>query len=860
MVKKISFFLVYFLFFISKSTFASTWYKYEKNPILPFSSSISQHYSNASVLYDEGKYKMWTSKYFNNQWVIGYLESYNGINWVEPDNHVALYPTNENEINELGVFEPFVLKNNEYHLWYNAYANGSYYIRHAISIDGIHWTKDPYLSLVGEKNWEKKGVAHPTVVYLNNRYYLWYAGQGDLGWRLGMAVSNDGKTWIKESNNPLNLPINSSHVGGFYVEFLNNSFKIYYHTGGAYANEIYYAVSNDGKTWSCPNNDCLILSLNNENNNKMIISPHLIRNADKTYLYYTLSDTQNWSIGIASPEIITLPSPTPFISPTPTFLPKTSLIIVPGLFASWNKEAILHNKEVTYNQWKLPSFIHEYDGLIQTLKNNGKKENEDFFIFSYDWRKPLESIADDLKNFITEKIPQNNDISFVGHSLGGLVSRIYTQKNQEQRVKKLITVGSPHYGAVQVYKPLSAGEIDRENTFLWLAQKLILILNKDSFETDRETIRKKFPVAFDLLPLFNFLLKENDEKISTNSMTIKNPTLSKYNFSFPQIYPIFTAIYGREIQTPSSYKIIQPNAIDNILGNYQDGRPIELKMESGDGTVVSKSAYEKNDDAITFDSLNHGEIIYKKEPIKKILSLLNIDFQDDSIIEGRGTKISPSLILLIRSPAIMEVIGPDNKKYFEDDGIIFIEDAKEGIYQLKVKGIEKGGYQIIVGKIYEQNDAWEKINGDITSDNPSQEIDNYLINFSQITPTFTPTPTSKSNQTNNQTNSSNNADKKINTPSNQTATNSKNSLISFSNKNRSSSDLSRLPSQLKTLKGEVKGVSNIKKDNNKKRNKKNFLLVISFLIIYIVVTTIIIIRKKIKKFFIRMNLFRSFLK
>lgn len=846
MIKKIVYFLFFFIFFYNKPAHASSWYKYKNNPILPFSSSSSQYYSNPSILYDGEKYRMWVSKYFSNQWVIGYLESSNGIEWIETNNHVVLYPTNENGINELGVFEPFVLKKEKYYLWYNAFVNNLYYIRRATSDNGINWVKDPQFAIVGEKNWENRGVAHPSVLYLNDKYYLWYAGWGNSGWQLGLATSENGKDWIKELNNPLNLPINLGHVGGFYVEYINNQFQIYYHTGGAYATDIFYAVSLDGKNWRCPNSDCIVLNLNGEGNNRMIIGPHLARIDNQTYLYYTLSDNQNWSIGIAGQQPINIPSPSPTpptLTPTPT--PETSFIIIPGLFASWNKEALLHNKEVAYNQWKLPSFVHEYEGLIKTLKNLGKKENEDFFIFSYDWRKSLESIADDLKNFINEKIPQDNYISFIGHSLGGLVSRIYTQKYSNQRVKKLITVGSPHYGAIQVYKPLSAGEIDRENTFFWLAEKLTLILNKDSFETDRETLRKKFPVAFDLLPLFDFLIDDNNQLISTKAMSLKNPTLLKYNFSFPQIYPIFTAIYGGEIQTPSFYKITQPNPIDNILGNYLDGRPIELKKESGDGTVLLKSAYEKDDEGIKFDSLNHGEIIYKKEPIKKILNLLDVSFQDDSIVEGRGTKISPSLIFLIRSPATIEVIGPNNKIYQEEEGIIFIENAQKENYQLKVKGIEKGDYQIIIGKVFEENDVWEKINGEITSDNPEKEIDYYLINFSQITPTLTPVSTS-SNQTNNQislltNNSSADANQTNDSNTIQSSAKTNNSLDTANNKNRSSS---RLISQLKTSKEEVKGATDIKVNKKKNVRKKNFILLILFFVIGI---TLIFFIAKIKQ-------------
>ena len=203
------------------------------------------------------------------------------------------------------------------------------------------------------------------------------------------------------------------------------------------------------------------------------------------------------------------------------------------------------------------------------------------------------------------------NINIIGHSLGGLIGRIFTQK-YPKKVNQIISVGSPHQGTIQVYKPLSAGEIDRENTFMWLAQKLILVLNKDSFQTDRETIQKKFPVAYDLLPLFAFLKNETGQLIGTQSMILKNPTLPMYNFSFPQIYQQFTAIYGNNIDTPEYYLTQPPNVFDNLLGNYQDGHPISLSKNTGDETVLTKSVYEADaNDNFSFQNLNYGEIIHK---------------------------------------------------------------------------------------------------------------------------------------------------------------------------------------------------------------------------------------------------------
>jgi hypothetical protein len=410
--------------------------------------------------------------------------------------------------------------------------------------------------------------------------------------------------------------------------------------------------------------------------------------------------------------------------------------------ASWNGKAIIHNQEVSIFDWKIPSFVKEYTGIITSLKNLGYQEDQDFFVFPYDWRKSVEQTTVDLNTFLQQKIWQQNPnqkVNLVGHSLGGLVARIFAQKNKD-KVNQIISVGSPHQGAVQVYKPLEAGEIDRENTFLWLAQKLILVLNKSTIEPDRETIKKRFPVALDLFPTFNFLKDKNGQEISIDSLSIKNKTLLTYNSTFSQIFDIFTAIYGeKDEQTPAGYKIESPNALDQLLGSYPDGKPIDIWYEKGDYTVLSKSANQDSDSKML--SFDHGEIITEKESIKKIFDTLHIDYSDDKIVSGQKTKISPSLIFLIHSPAKMKVLF-GGQTFEEEDGIIFIPEAQEGNYHLQVQGTNLGKYTVIVGQISQNNDLWEKIEGEIVQTPPESQIDSYLINFNpQTANSIFPTPT-----------------------------------------------------------------------------------------------------------------------
>jgi triacylglycerol esterase/lipase EstA (alpha/beta hydrolase family) len=90
------------------------------------------------------------------------------------------------------------------------------------------------------------------------------------------------------------------------------------------------------------------------------------------------------------------------------------------------------------------------------------KKDKNLDIRGFDYHSVLfkESILDRLHNLV-ENIPQENEIVLIGHSLGGLVSRLYLTKFKPQRKIKLITLGSPHRGSLvakrinnTIFKPL----------------------------------------------------------------------------------------------------------------------------------------------------------------------------------------------------------------------------------------------------------------------------------------------------------------------------------------------------------------------------------------------------------------------
>ncbi|MEK7597635.1 MAG: alpha/beta fold hydrolase [Patescibacteria group bacterium] len=682
---------------------------------------------------------------------LGYFESANGIDWIMKK---EILNTGDDLSNS-----SVVKTQTGYILFLTRYDNNTVY-RIYSSICDLNFNCSANLSQVimpdTNNNSEKNGVFAGRPFSQDSRTYLFFGAWGGDGFKIKLAYSDDLVTWQRCQNGFL-----YGGDGPFpYQE--NNDLYLFFHQSDSSG----IRLAKTTLPLNC-NSEFVdqgsLLTKNKPYDQRHMIFPSVINDNGGLKLYYSGRDSNwNWNLDMActgqaclsptsTPTLTLTPTaaPTPTTgseNPTPTPNNQNPIIIIPGFMASWNKEAILHNQTVDYSAWKLQNFVKEYTGLINTLKNIGYQENVNLFLFPYDWRQSIDRTINDLNSYLQTKIwnnKPNQKINLVGHSLGGLISRIFTQKNKD-KVNQIISVGSPHFGAVQFYKPLEAGEIDRENTFLWLAEKIVLVLNKSTLESDRVTIANKFPVAKDLFPTFNFLKDSLGNEISIDNLTIKNIFLPVYNQNFSDIFPLFTAIYGeKDNNTPAGFIVEPQNIVDQLLGNYSDGKPKELYFDFGDYTILSKSASQDTDsEKFYFD---HGEIISKKEAIKKILSLLNINFNDDQIVEGQITKISSSLIFFIKSPATMTVEFGSNI-YPEDEGIIFIPDAQSGSYDLKIQGTDQGKYEVVVGQISENNDLWESINGEITQFPASFQIDNYDIEYNNQTafsifptPTITPT-------------------------------------------------------------------------------------------------------------------------
>ncbi|NTU46689.1 hypothetical protein HGA88_03610 [Candidatus Roizmanbacteria bacterium] len=622
--------------------------------------------------------------------------------------------------------DPFLLKlADKYALYYVSWQESPLMkIRKAYTNDLNNFTdvKDSILPDQGDESLE---VSCPSALYSNGTTYLYYCYRNQRGnWVTNLAISTDGEHFNKC---PTSLFDDDKHN---LLYFENNKFYLF----TTYSDHIIVEESNTppgcNTEW---NNPQTILTID-DSSSQILHAQAIVATDSKYYLYYMSLTNGNYRINVAT-------------SPRPQ---KPAVVLVPGLLASWSKEALLHNKTVSQSDWKLPAFITDYDGIIKSFENIGYKKNKDFFVYSYDWRKAVEDNATDLNSYLSEhiwKTDPERKIYLVGHSLGGLVSRVWAQNNPPSLLQKLVTIGTPHEGASEVYKMWEGGELDRDNTLWWLGEKIILTLNKTSFENDQQTFRKKMPVLLDLFPTYDFLKKEDQTIIAHEKMTEQNTLLPRYDTTFSTLFPNLATIYGAKKTTLAGFVVKPPTDEEKKNGIYLDGHPVSSYTEDGDGVVLSQSA---NQNSGTEKSSYHGELVSKKENIKQLFQTLSIPIDDAQIAEGKDTQISPALIFMIQSPATMEVLFND-KSFNEDDGIIYIPAAQTGTYQLKVKGTDLGKYTITVGQISEQNDVWDTITGEITKLPATSQTDSYSVDFdstishsiyrSSPSPTPTPTPT-----------------------------------------------------------------------------------------------------------------------
>ncbi len=703
-----------FLYCTSQSFALGTFYKSPRNP-LPVETHLTnwrQHgLYQPHVLLEGGMYKMWYASLGDTGFSIAYATSANGTDWTAD----KLIPFNGGSSN----YNPHIAKDNGvYDLYMSSDLAGSKaVIRKASSPDGIIFDPSSASTVLQPTDeWESNGLFGPFVKKENGKSYMFYTGWGNRGFQIGLAVSDDGNTWKKCTNNPVVVDVAADSA--YIVKQDGTNYLFYHSTGGI---KVMESSDDLSCTMSWSNRKTVLTYGPGSYDQTHMIAPSVLQKEDDVYLYYSGLGPQGWTINMASTA--------PLVSPH-----KSPIVFVPGLFASWNKDALVYQKQVSPDSWILNPAVHEYDGIINTMPKLGYANNKDFYVFHYDWRKSTEEITHDLDTYIhTHVLPDhpNEQINLVGHSLGGLIARLYGQRYGISTIKKIITVGSPHLGSAMAYKAVEAGELEAQNSFEWLMQKLVIQLYRDGISTDKEIVTKKLPILQDLLPVYDFLQNADGDLLPASSMVKHNSVLSGFNQQIAAINPVVANLTGNGNQTVGGYVVKKRSTYHELLDLYPDGVPVKTVYLDGDGIVTASSSSLPG--TTTFMTANHGEIIYASESLQKLMTMLNVPATADKIVSGKQTVASPSLFFLVMSPAEIEV-EYKGVVYKEQEGIVLVENAQSGLYTLSAKGKEQGTYKVLIGQFVNHEVLWSHVSGQITAADPSSQIDRYTIVFDSHKP------------------------------------------------------------------------------------------------------------------------------
>jgi pimeloyl-ACP methyl ester carboxylesterase len=104
-------------------------------------------------------------------------------------------------------------------------------------------------------------------------------------------------------------------------------------------------------------------------------------------------------------------------------------------------------------------------------------------VFAYDWRKPLQASAKELRDVVLRMSTENGGeaVHLVGHSMGGLVIRVTLMEYGEDlwpKLGRIVYIATPHYGATAI-----AGYLKNH---LWGFEMLALLglyLSRDTFRS-----------------------------------------------------------------------------------------------------------------------------------------------------------------------------------------------------------------------------------------------------------------------------------------------------------------------------------------------------------------------------------------
>jgi len=185
---------------------------------------------------------------------------------------------------------------NVYHMYYESWGvrsdaswdadeYASLQIGHAVSIDGVHWTKDPANPVIprgAEGEWDRTGTWDPYVIHEDGIFKMWYGGGGGnkpCDW--AYAESEDGRHFDKKGRISRIGHVEDCHV---VHDRANRRYYMYYWDRRHEPHALFRAESRTEMDFDFDN--AKLIKISGEEREEKFKFTHILREGPKWYMFY----------------------------------------------------------------------------------------------------------------------------------------------------------------------------------------------------------------------------------------------------------------------------------------------------------------------------------------------------------------------------------------------------------------------------------------------------------------------------------------------------------------------------------------------------------------------------------------------
>lgn len=254
------------------------------------------------IFVDENIYRMYYLNYsFPSP--VSYAESNDGKTWTRPLSSPIIVVGPSGSWDDGGTGPGPVYKaNGKYYMLYQGYdaSTKHFQVGLASSTDGKNWVKYPRPIFSDSLDWEYNIVASD-VELIDSIFYMYYSSGG----KIGLATSFDGINWLRYSSSPILTATKSWESGGVSFPSVykdGDVYKMIYMSNHFGYSGIGFgmAVSSDGKNWIKDNANPIFKKEHTTHKwaSGGIVYPYALKIGDEQRIYYTgVTSSGEWKIG-----------------------------------------------------------------------------------------------------------------------------------------------------------------------------------------------------------------------------------------------------------------------------------------------------------------------------------------------------------------------------------------------------------------------------------------------------------------------------------------------------------------------------------------------------------------------------------